>query len=83
MTRDRSPAPRRLFTSQPAGAPGGLEVVAADQAVEVEDLAGEVQPGNDAALQRPRIDLVERDAAAGHLGLLEAERARDRQASGP
>src|SRR5262249_32443068 len=55
------------FAGEPAGAPGGLEVVAADQAVEVQDLAGEVQAGNSPAFQRPGIDLVERDATAGDL----------------
>ena len=74
----RSTARRRL-AGEPAGAPGGLEVVAADQAVEVEDLAREVQAGNQPALERLGIDLVERDAAAGDLGLFESERARDRQ----
>ena len=31
----------RRFPTQPAGAPGGLEVVAANQAIEVKDLAGD------------------------------------------
>ena len=60
-----------------AGAEGGLEVVAADRAVEVEDFAGEVQAGNELALHRAAVDFVERDAAGGDFGLGEAARAGD------
>ena len=80
-TLDRNPC--RRLSRQPAGAPGGLEVVAADQAVEVEDLADEVEAGLEPALEGPRVDLVEGDAAAGDLGLREPERAGDRAGAGP
>ena len=69
-------SPVRPFPREPARAPGGLEVVAADQAVEVEHLAREVEAGLEAAFEGRGVDLVERDAAAGDLGLGEAERAR-------
>src|SRR3990167_3227302 len=62
---------------EPAGAEGGLEVVAADRTVEVEQLACDVEVRNDLALHAPRIDLVEGDAAGRHFGLLETERARN------
>src|SRR6185295_9468810 len=55
------------------------EVEAADRAVEVEDLAGEEEAGNAARLERLRVDLVERDAAARHFGEVEAARAVDQQ----
>ncbi len=71
--------PCRCFPRQPAGAPGGLEVVATDQTVEIQHLAGEVQTRHDPAFQGAGINLVECQAAAGHLGLLETERARNWQ----
>src|SRR5271166_2374140 len=70
---------RRRFPGQPTGAPGGLEIVAANQAVEVKDLASEVKTRHDAALQGAGIDLVQRDTATGHLGLLESECASNGQ----
>ena len=68
--------------SQPrraAGRPGPEEVVAADRAEGVEDLAAEEEAGMPAALERPRIDLRERHAAAGDLGLGVAAVPRPRQ----
>ncbi len=67
------------FTGQPTRAPGGLEVVAADQAVDIEDLAGEVQAEHNPAFERCRINLFERDAARGYLGLREPQRSFNRQ----
>ncbi len=52
--------PRSRLAREPARAPGGLEVVAADQAVEIEDLAREVQAGDHAALERSRVELIQR-----------------------
>src|SRR5437867_6288290 len=49
------------------GGPGPREVVAADRSECVQDLPAEEKPRMEAALQRARIDLVERDASAGHL----------------
>src|SRR5688500_9340515 len=62
--------------SQAAGRPGPGEVVAADRAERVEQLAAEEEAGMASALQGPRIDLVERNAAAGDLRLAEALLAR-------
>src|SRR3954465_9557894 len=55
--------------SCPPGGPGPEEVVAADGAEGVEDLAAEEEPRMVTALQRARIDLGEGHAAAGDLGL--------------
>src|SRR3954468_9314929 len=57
---------------EPAGRPRPREVVAADRAEGVEQLAAQEQPGVPAALHGAGIDLLERDAAARHLGLAEA-----------
>src|SRR5260370_12723177 len=62
---------------EPAGAPGGLEVVAADGAVEVEQFAGQVHAGNQLALPVPRIDFGQHDAAGGDLCIFEATGAAD------
>ena len=70
----RRPQPRR-----PSGRPGPEEVVAADGAEGVEDLAAEEEAGIAAALERPRIDLGESDAAAGDLGFAIPLVARPRQ----
>src|SRR6516162_4874355 len=61
---------------EPPGAPGGLEVVSADEAVEIENFADEVKAGMATALERVRIDFVKRDAAARDLGLREAQGPR-------
>src|SRR5260221_3441498 len=55
------------LSRQPAGAPGGLEVVAADGAVEVEHFAGQVQAGNQLALHVAGTDFGKRDASGGEL----------------
>src|SRR3954452_21776846 len=60
----RGPQARR-----PAGRPGPEEVVAADGAEGVEDLAAEEEAGMAAAFQGAGIDLRERHAASGDLGL--------------
>jgi hypothetical protein len=46
--------------------------VAADGAERIQHLAAEEQTGVTPALERTRIHLAERDAAAGNLGLLVA-----------
>ena len=70
--------PGGRFAGQPPRAPGSLEVIAADQAVQVEDLAGEVKAGDQPAFHGLRVDFLERDAAAGYLGFFESERSGDR-----
>src|SRR3954447_15225188 len=60
--------------------PCPAEVVAADRPEAVQDLAAEEESGRDAALQRARVHLAQRHAAAGDLGLLVALVARPRQA---
>src|SRR5689334_1316003 len=62
---------------QPAGAEGGLKVVAADGAVEIENLTGKKQSGNDAAHHRPRVDLIEGNPACRHFRLRKPERPAD------
>ena len=49
-----------------AGGPGGLEVEAAGDAVDVQDFAGEVEAGDLFALHRFELEVIERDSAAGH-----------------
>ncbi len=66
---------------EPAGTPGGLEVVAADQAIEVEDFAGKVKAGTELAFESLRLDFVQGDAARGDFRLREAERPGDRQSA--
>src|SRR5687767_5858180 len=61
-------APRRR-ASEVAGGPRPLEVEPADAAVAVEDLAGEVQAGDFARSHRAVVDLVQRHAAGGDLGV--------------
>lgn len=51
---------------QPAGGPGGLEVEAAGQGVDVEDFPGEEQAGLQAALHGLEVDFFQADSAAGH-----------------
>ena len=62
---------------EPAGAEGGLKIVAADRTIEVEDFAGEEQARHEAAFHRVRIDLGQGDSARGDLRLVEAQRAAD------
>src|SRR4029453_3873610 len=80
------PASSDGLAREPAGAPGGLEVVAADEAVEAEDLAAEMQAGVAEALHgvgaAPRgggAPPAGRPPPGGALGLGEPERAGDRQ----
>ena len=47
------------------GGPGGLEVEAAGDAVDVEDFAGEVEAGDEAACHGFEVDVAEVDAATG------------------
>ena len=49
-----------------SGGPGGLEVEAAGDAIDIEDLAGEVEAGDGLALHRFELDVIERDATAGY-----------------
>jgi len=54
----------------PAGGPGGLEVEAAGEAVDVQHFAGEIKSGTDAAFHRREIHLAQVHAAAGDEFLL-------------
>ena len=56
---------REVLAGGPGGGPGGLEVEAAGDAVDVERFAGEEEAGDEAAFHGFEIDLGERDAAAG------------------
>src|SRR5262249_54980145 len=64
-----------------AGAEGGLEVVAADRAIQVQHLAGDIQLRHALATHRPRIAPVTPAPAARYLRLLETKCPRhlDRQ----
>src|SRR6187402_3131289 len=82
-TRPTKPTHRHHLAShrvarQPAGAPCGLEVVAADESVEIEHLADEVETGLEPALEVLGADFIERDSAARDFRLAESERPRDR-----
>ena len=66
-----------------AGGEGHLHVEAAGVAVDVDDLAGEVQSLHLFRLHRFRIQLLHRDAALGDDGLLEAAGAADREVEIP
>src|SRR6185369_12623011 len=57
--------------------PRPLEIEAADTSVDVENLAGEEQPGADARGHGRRIDLVERNSARRDLGVVVAARLLD------
>ena len=50
---------------QSSACPGGLEIESAGDAVDIEALAGEVEPRDDSALHGLEIDLLEINAAAG------------------
>ena len=56
---------RHSFACDAAGGPGGLEVEAAGDAVEVEAFACEVETGDMFALHAAKIDFFEVDAATG------------------
>src|SRR5256885_14168763 len=49
----------------PAGRPGCLEIKAAGNSVDVEQLSGEIKSGRDPAFHGFEIDLAQIDAAAG------------------
>ena len=53
-----------------ASGPGGLEIEAAGDAVDIEAFAGEVEAGDEAAFHAAEVDLLEADAAAGDEFLL-------------
>ena len=53
------------------GGPGGLEIEAASDAVDVENLASKIETGNEAAFKCLGIDAAERNAAAGDKLVLE------------
>ena len=65
-----------------ACAEGGLEVVAADGAVEIEDFTGEVQAGDELAFHRAAIDFAEQDAAGGDFCFGKAASAGDGNGGG-
>ena len=67
--RATSRSARRSQPRRPPCSPGPEEVVAADGAEGVEDLAAEEEAGVEAAFHRAGIDLGEGHAAAGDLGL--------------
>ena len=73
---------REVLAGGPARGPGGLEVEAAGDAVDVERFAGEEEAGNEAALHGFEIHLGERDAAAGDEFLLVHAFAGDGEFSG-
>src|SRR4051812_39709529 len=79
LENGRSLRRRGPQTRRPSGRPGPEEVVAADGAEGVEDLAAEEEAGVETALQGVGIDLRERHAAAGDLGLAVPLVARPRQ----
>ena len=53
-------------SSNPARCPGGLEIEAAGDAVNVQQFAGKKQSGTNTALHGFEIHLVQPDPAAGH-----------------
>src|SRR5260370_891789 len=72
-----SNGPKARPPRRPPACPGPLEVEAADAAVDVEDLAAEVEVLATARFHSGQIDLLERDAACRHLGVVEAAVADD------
>src|SRR3954466_6308210 len=72
-------ASSRSQSRRPARGPGPEEVVAADGAEGVQDLAAEKKVGTQTALQGAGIDLGEGHAAAGDLGFGVALVARPRE----
>lgn len=66
-----------------AGGEGHLHIEAAGVAVDVDDLAGEVQSLHLFRFHRFRIQLLHRDTTLGDDGLLEAAGAADREAEIP
>src|SRR5262245_9600760 len=67
-----------IAPGQPAGAEGGLKVVATDRSIQIENLARQIEPWYKPALHRPRIDFRKRDTSRRHLRLLEPQRPADR-----
>src|ERR1700688_3205904 len=61
----------RAGPRQPPTRPRPLEVVAADLAIDVEDLAAEEKAGADPRGHRPHIDLRQRYTAGRDLGIIE------------
>jgi hypothetical protein len=59
----------QMQSSGMPGAPGSLEVVATDGAVEIEDFAGQVQSRLSAALHILKVHLAELDSTGRDLGL--------------
>src|SRR5262249_54433655 len=77
----RIPRPRRARRApgDVAARPRPLEVVAADPAVDVADLADDVEARTRPRLHRLEPDLRQRHAARGDLGMREAAVAGDRE----
>lgn len=61
---------------EPACAEGGLEVVAADPAVEIKDFSGEEETGDELTHQSAGIDFIECDPSGGDFGFFEATGSR-------
>ena len=58
-----------IFRSQPAGAEGGLEVVAPDRSVQIEHFADDIQVRHQLALHAARVDFAQVDSARRDLRL--------------
>src|SRR5690349_18991204 len=72
---NRNPAAdacRRPQAGEAARGPGPREIVATNRAERVEQLAAEEKARVAAAFQRPRVDLLQRDSAAGDFRFLVA-----------
>src|SRR5437879_5762031 len=78
LRRKRQTRDSHRRAREPPGAPGGLEVEAADRTVKVEDFARQIEMGYELALHGARIDFVQGHAARSDLRFLEAERAGQR-----
>ncbi len=66
-----------VLPSQPAGAEGGLKVVAADRAIQIESLADDEQSGAVPALHGPTVDAFQVNATGGNFGFFESTCAVD------
>src|SRR4051812_30252564 len=64
---------------QPPARPCPLEVESADAAVDVEDLAAEIEVGDDARFHRAHVHLIQRHTSRRDLGVLESAVAHDWQ----
>src|SRR5207302_8897667 len=69
--------PGHRAAGDPACRPRCLEIESAGDAVDVEQFAGEVKTGTDAAFHRFEIDLAQAHAAARHKFILVQAFARD------